>query len=126
MRGLGRFRGMMSAALLLACLGPDEPPRPPTEPAPPPPPDPQWPEVHAAAAAGAGAEFTVCRAEGVDVATTVARVNAAGQAALDQRWPGVFELETAADEQGLLASMVSRRDRPRYPFIPGPVQVEPG
>ena len=43
MRGFGRFRGIMSAALLLACLGPDETPRPPTEPAPPPPPDPPEP-----------------------------------------------------------------------------------
>ena len=41
--GLGRFRGIMSAALLLACLGPDETPRPRTEPAPPPPPDPPEP-----------------------------------------------------------------------------------
>lgn len=43
MRGFGRFRGIMSAAMLIACLGPDEPPRPPTEPAPPPPPDPPEP-----------------------------------------------------------------------------------
>jgi hypothetical protein len=61
--------------------------------------------------------MTACQAEGVDIAATVARVNAAGEAALEQRWPGVFEVETSADEQGRLASMISRRDRPRYPTV---------
>jgi hypothetical protein len=29
----------------------------------------------------------------------------------------VFELETTVDDQGRIASMVSRRDRPRYTTI---------